>query len=68
MPKSRDGVCYPVLQDEYIQWLLEKLHANPDITLESLHHELNEAFSFHALYLSIVFQKLLEVKQEIYSS
>lgn len=46
MPKSKGGVCYPVLQDEHIQWLMEKLDANPDMIVESLHHQLNEAFQF----------------------
>ena len=37
VPKHRGGVCYPSLQDEHIQWLVERLHVDPDNTIESLH-------------------------------
>ena len=37
MPKHRGGVCYPILQDDHIQWLVKRLDANPNITVESLH-------------------------------
>ena len=56
VPKSKGGICYPVLQDEHIQWLLEKLDGNPDITLESLHHQLNEAFQFPRPVSSVCFK------------
>jgi len=41
--KRRGGIRYPILQDEHIQWLVQRLDADPDITVESLHHQLNEA-------------------------
>ena len=44
VPKHRGGVCYPILQDEHIQWSVERLHADPNITIESLHRQLNEVF------------------------
>ena len=28
---------YPILQNEHIQWSIERLNANPDITIEPLH-------------------------------
>ena len=46
MPKRRGGVCYLILEDEHIQWLVEMLDADPNITVESLHCQLNEAFQF----------------------
>ena len=46
VPKYRGGVHYPILQDEHIQLLVERLDANPNITIEYLHCKLNEAFQF----------------------
>ena len=34
------------IQDERIQWSLERLHVDPNITVESLHRLLNEVFLF----------------------
>ena len=45
MPKPKGNVCYPNLQNVNIQWL-ERLHVDPDIIVESLHCQLNEAFQF----------------------
>jgi hypothetical protein len=39
--KHRGGVQYPILQDEHIQWLVERFHAYLDITIESLHRKLH---------------------------
>jgi hypothetical protein len=44
IPKHRGNVCCPILQDERTQWLAKRLHANPNITIESLHCQLNEVF------------------------
>ena len=53
--KYRSSVHSPILQDEHIQWLVERLDANlVDITVESFHHQLNEAFQFPHL-VSIIF-------------
>lgn len=41
-PKHRGNVHYPILQEEYIQWF----YVDPNITIESIHHHLNEAFQF----------------------
>ena len=49
MSKHRGGVCYPLLQDEHIQWLVDRLHVDLDITKESLHRQPNEAFHFSFL-------------------
>ena len=46
VPKNKGGVRYPILQDGHIQWLLEKLHVHPNITVKSLHYQLNEVFNF----------------------
>ena len=34
---------------EHIQWLVERFDANPNITVESLHRQLNEVFQFSRL-------------------
>ena len=44
MSRHRGGVCYLILQDEHIQWLVERLHVDPNITIESLLCQLNEVF------------------------
>ena len=46
VPKHRAGVRYSILQDEHIQWLLGRLDAYPNITVESLHCQPNEVFQF----------------------
>jgi hypothetical protein len=46
VPKPKGDVCYPILQDVNIQWLVERLHVDPHITVESLHRWLNEVFQF----------------------
>jgi hypothetical protein len=46
MPKHISSVRYPILQDEHIQWLAGRPHVYAYITVESLHHELNEVFQF----------------------
>ena len=38
-----------ILQDEHIQWLVEMLHVNPHVAIESLRCQLNEAFQFPRL-------------------
>ena len=42
--KHRGGVRYPILQVEHIQGLVERLEANTNMTIESLHRQLNEVF------------------------
>ena len=44
MPNHEGGVCYPNLQDEHIQWLVERLHVDPNVVVKSLHRQLNEVF------------------------
>jgi hypothetical protein len=44
--KHKGGVRYPILKDEHIQWLVQRLHVDPNIIVESLHCQLNEAFQF----------------------
>ena len=44
--KHRSGVHYPILQDVHIQWLVERLNTDPNIIVESFHHQLNEVFQF----------------------
>ena len=46
MPKQKDNACSPILQDEHIWWLIDRLHVDPYITVESLHRELSEFFQF----------------------
>ena len=59
VPKHRCGVHYPILQYEHIQWLVERLSANIDITVECLHHQLNEAFQFlHHVSIIYVLQAI----------
>jgi hypothetical protein len=41
---------------------------DPDITVKSLHRQLNEFFNSHTLYLSIVFQKSFKIKRDVPSS
>jgi hypothetical protein len=55
MPKHLGNVCYPILQDEHIQWLVERLHVDPDIPIEFLYCHVNEVFNFHTLYLLVFF-------------
>jgi len=31
VPKRRGGIRYPILQDEHIQWFIQRLNAHPDI-------------------------------------
>ena len=37
MPNREGNVPYPSSQDEHIQWLVERLDANPNIVVEFLH-------------------------------
>ena len=37
VPNHRGNIHYPILQDEHIQWLVERFDANPNITVESIH-------------------------------
>lgn len=61
--KHKGGVPCPMLQDKHTQWLVERIHVDPSISVESLNCQLNEIFlNSQALYLSIVFQKPFEVK------
>ena len=46
VPKHKGGVHYPNLQDGHIEWLLERLHIDPNITVKSRHRQLNEVFQF----------------------
>lgn len=46
------GVWYPILQDEHIQWLEERLHVDPNITAESPHCQLNKVFHFPLCFRS----------------
>jgi hypothetical protein len=57
VPNHRGNVCYLILQDEHIHWWVEWLVVDPNVTVESLHRQLNDIFQFHVLYLSLVFQK-----------
>ena len=45
-PKHIGNVCYPILQDEHIQWLLERFYVDPNITIESFYCHLSEGFHF----------------------
>ena len=55
MPKHKGGVRYPILQDRHMQWLVERLHVDPNIIVESRHPQLNEVFQFpHLVYNSCV--------------
>ena len=67
--KHRGSVRYPTLQDEYIQWLVERLDADLNIARESLHDcELSEVFQFPCHVLLVVFQKPFEAKLDLPSS
>ncbi len=68
LPKDRGGVHYPILQDEHIQWLVERLEVDPNITVESIHRGWMKIFNSHAMYLSLVFHKPFEVKLDLPSS
>ena len=57
-------VNWSILQDEHIQWLVERLHVNPNITVKSLHGQLNEVFQFPHTYPVVMFQKPFEVKSD----
>lgn len=46
MPKHIGDVHYPILQDEHIQWLVDRLHEYPNIIVESIHRQMNKAFQF----------------------
>ena len=46
VPKHIGGVHYPILQDECIQLLVDRLHVDPDMTVESIHRQMDEAFPF----------------------
>ena len=55
MPKYKGKVCYPILLDEHIQWLVKRLHVDRDIIIESPHRQLNEAIQFpHHVSISFV--------------
>ena len=32
-PKHKGGVCYPILEEEQIQWLVEWIHVDPHFTI-----------------------------------
>ena len=49
MVKPKGGVRYPILQDVHIQWLVEKLHVDVDVIVESNHRQLNEVSQFASL-------------------
>lgn len=65
VPQHIGSVRYPILQDEHIQCLVGRPHVDPHVTVESLHHELNEVFISYTPYLSIVIQKPFEVKLDL---
>ena len=68
MPKHKGNVHYSILKDEHIQWLVQRLHVDPNIIVETLHCQLNEAFNSQAQYLSVVYQRPFEVKLDLPSS
>ena len=71
MPNHRGGVRCPILQDEHIQWSVRReVSCILDIIIESLHCKPNEVFQSptYTMYLSVVFQKSLEVKLDLPSS
>ena len=43
-PKHKGNVHYPILQDEHIQWSVDRPHEYPYINVESLHCQMNQDF------------------------